>query len=242
MYTRYFFFFLLSLVAPICIEHLNAGTQHVCGPIQDDEALLLFSVVKVMRLRRILEVGGLDGYSARNFLEAMKGDRSSLVYTVDISPVTSLSSNHITIQKSVVDLTAADVGNIPLDLIFFDAHVYTEQMIMFENLQRENIITDSTIIALHDTGLHFTINNDYGPRCPVLPLFFNGEGYIHQMVERQMVNELKRRGYDALVLHTQDADRHDDSLRYRHGITIMQKFKPLRNRAIQRVDSKSSSA
>ena len=53
------------------LSHLTQpDDQLVFGPVQDDEALFLYAVVRVMRLRRILEVGGLGGYSARNFLEA----------------------------------------------------------------------------------------------------------------------------------------------------------------------------
>jgi predicted O-methyltransferase YrrM len=45
--------------------------QQVGGPIQDDEALMLFAVVRGCRFKRILEIGGLFGYSAKNFCEAV---------------------------------------------------------------------------------------------------------------------------------------------------------------------------
>ena len=62
------------------LSHLTQpDDQVVVGPVQDDEALLLFALVRCMRLRRILEVGGLDGYSARNFLRAM--GRGGTLYT-----------------------------------------------------------------------------------------------------------------------------------------------------------------
>lgn len=49
------------------LDHLvQPHKQMVCGPIQDDEALLLYAFVKTMRMKRILEIGGLDGHSARN--------------------------------------------------------------------------------------------------------------------------------------------------------------------------------
>ena len=52
------------------LSHLTQETHHPGGAIQDDEALLLFAMIRVMHLRRVLEIGGLDGYSARNFLAA----------------------------------------------------------------------------------------------------------------------------------------------------------------------------
>lgn len=41
-------------------------------PLQDDEALLLYSVVRGLRFSSVLEIGGLRGYSAHNFLQAME--------------------------------------------------------------------------------------------------------------------------------------------------------------------------
>lgn len=44
------------------LSHLTqADDQRVGGPIQDDEALVLFALIRAMRLKRILEVGGLGG-------------------------------------------------------------------------------------------------------------------------------------------------------------------------------------
>ena len=80
------------------------------------------------------------------------------------------------------------------------------------------IITDSTIIALHDTNLHYQpyvyFNSLYVP---------NEEGYAHQIVERQMVNVFKQKDYD---LHT-TKDRHNEAFPFRHGVSICQKFKKL---------------
>jgi predicted O-methyltransferase YrrM len=42
------------------------------GLIQDDEALFLFGLIRVVRIKRILEIGGLNGYSALNFLKALE--------------------------------------------------------------------------------------------------------------------------------------------------------------------------
>ena len=198
--------------------------QNVGGPIQDDEALLLYSIVRCGRIRRILEVGGLSGYSANNFLKAIswEKDAKTAVYTCDKKPVKSLAPNHFTFQKSIGDITIRDVHETPLDLIFFDAHVLDPQMAAFNLLREANLITNETIIALHDTGLH----SDKRAKWSYLITDSDGtKGYVHQKVERQMVNILRRRyGYDSFSAHVFHG-RNDALLPERHGITLMQKYK-----------------
>lgn len=199
------------------LDHLTQGpNQWVYGPIQDDEALFLFAVVRGMRLRRILEIGGLQGYSAENFLRAV--GPSGILYTVDINPVSSRAPNHRTLHKDGRHLVSGDLDGKPLDMIFFDCHSYEVQFEIFYQLQRENIITDRTVIALHDTNLH--------PRKFFDHVYPVDEGFVHQKAERKMVNDFHRLGYDAFCLHT-DMAVHDETLPARHGVTVMTKFRPL---------------
>ena len=54
------------------LSHLIQNSdQMVLGPIQDDEALLLFALCKVMMIKNIIEIGVLDGYSTNNFIKAV---------------------------------------------------------------------------------------------------------------------------------------------------------------------------
>lgn len=199
------------------LSHLTQPeSQDVGGPIQDDEALFLFAMVRSMRLRRVLEIGGLNGYSARNFLEAM--GPGGILYTVDLQPVQSVADNHKTIMKDVADLSATDLDGLRFDLIFFDAHAYVPQMNLLMRLRSAGLVTDETVLALHDTQLHPTKTCEWA--YPV------EEGWVHQDVERRMVNDLRRMGYDAFALHT-DLDRLDPGMPVRHGLTIMRKFRPL---------------
>ena len=200
------------------LSHLTqADDEKVIGPIQDTEALFLYSVVRGMRMRRILEIGGLHGYSATNFIKAMPPD--GVMYTVDIMPVTPVAPNHRVLLKDAMHLTKADTDGMPLDMVFFDCHDYTVQMTMYDRLVAEGVILDSTVIALHDTHVHPT--NMCGWGYQIL-----GGGWVHQKVERDMVNEFVRLGYHAFSLHT-PLDRHNDSMPFRHGVTLMQKFTPL---------------
>ena len=98
------------------------------------EALFLYSVIRGSRLKRILEIGGLSGYSAKNFLEAVKFDKDGILYTCDISYVPVLSDNHKVIIKNAFDLSIDDVDHLPLDLIFFDSFKQTSQPCFFVSL------------------------------------------------------------------------------------------------------------
>lgn len=58
------------------------------------------------------------------------------------------------IVKDARTLEAADVDDEELDMIFFDCHEYDVQMALFDRLESRGIITDSTVVALHDTCTH----------------------------------------------------------------------------------------
>ena len=201
------------------LDHLTQPqSQIVSGPIQDDEALFMYSIIMGKRINRVLEVGGLFAYSSNNFLKAMTFVNGTL-YTVDINPVSKLADNHKVIEKNVLDLTSEDVDSIPLEFVFFDCHDMV-QMDMYHHFLQNGIINDDTILALHDTNLHYQPYSNTG--SPVK----NECGLAHQPVERTMVNEFKKLGYDIFLLHT-TYDKHHKDFPYRHGIAICQKFKPL---------------
>jgi hypothetical protein len=101
------------------LEHLTQDpTEKVLGPIQDTEALFLYSVVRGMRMRRVLEIGGLSGYSARNFLQAFAKPAESIMYTVDVDPVPQLAPNHCVLLKDARHVTMEDLHGLPLDHAF----------------------------------------------------------------------------------------------------------------------------
>lgn len=202
------------------LEHLTqADDEKVCGPIQDTEALFVYAMVRGMRMRRVLEIGGLSGYSARNFLKAFAVPEDSVMYTVDINPVTALAPNHRVLLKDARTVNSADLENTALDLVFFDCHHEESQMTMYHNLLKDGMITDRTVIALHDTCLH--------PFKAFTNCYEVEGGWVHQRVERDMVNTfVEKMGYHAFSLHT-PLESHDASMPFRHGITILQKFKHL---------------
>jgi predicted O-methyltransferase YrrM len=200
------------------LSHLTGpANQAVLGPIQDDEALFIYSIVRGMRINRVLELGGLSGYSALNFIKAM--EPGGVVYSVDINPLTAVSKNHVCIHKDAKELTADDIGGLPIELIFFDIHDYDIQMGVFQTLLDADIITDSTLIILHDTNVHpyKVIDSAYT---------LDGRGWIHRPEERSMVNTFVEQGYQCFSLHP-DLSKHNKSFPYRHGVSVLQKFKTL---------------
>jgi predicted O-methyltransferase YrrM len=206
------------------LSHLNQlGHQRVVGPVQDDEALLLYATVRVMRMRRILEVGGLAGYSARNFLQAMQGDAHIAMYTVDVNPVPSLAPEHHVIVRDCGELQPEDVHGAALDMVFLDAHVVEPQLRLIQRLEAHQLLHRHSVIALHDTNLHRVTNDDVTALTDS-----DGEiGWPHQKAERQIVNALHQAGWQALNFHMPLA-RSDDLLGYRHGLTLMRRFSHLR--------------
>ena len=203
------------------LRHLKQNPAQLgYGNIQDDEALFLYSIVLGMRINRILEIGGLYGYSAANFLAA--AGPQGVVYTCDVNDVRKINENHITIKKSVADLTAEDFDGIPLELVFFDCHVYDAQMKAFEVLSKAGIITDKTVLALHDTN---TFPNKHRLLPPKSYAVSDGT-YVHQPVERKMVNAFVDMGYSPFLLHTAPS-KHSETYPYRKGVAIMTKFKTL---------------
>ena len=220
---------------------LQGRAQAVAGPLQDDEALLLFALARVNGVRRVLEVGGLGGFSARTFLEAVACTSSPAVYSVDVHPVLRVGPRHHPIQKSPDHLTAEDLDTQAVDLIFLDCHHYSVTISLLRYVLKKGLLAPEGLIALHDTGLH-----PAPPDCLVPPHYCNRtrkhaalvslqderlpkdeqwkRGWMHQPVGRLIVQWLTKFDCNA---EWQTLVAHDDQQRgassVRHGLTIMQR-------------------
>lgn len=205
------------------LHHLNQPEeQNMPGPIQDDEALLLFALIRVTRINRILELGSFPGYSAINFCKATGGE--GMVYSVDwgVDGVTpKLAENHTVIVKNTADVTPEDLDNKPIDLVFFDCHAYEASLCAYQNLKRAGIITDKTILVFHDTNL---LPSEDALGYPNISYEVEG-GWVFCPPERQLVNDFKEMGYDILNLGT-TKEVHGKYLPYRCGLSIASKVKP----------------
>lgn len=206
------------------LTHLTQDAkQNNPGPIQDDEALLLFALIKVTRIKRILELGAGNGYSSENFCKAI-GDNGT-VYSVDWgvdAHCPKFADNHVVIVKNVAELKAQDVDNEPVDLVFFDCHAYEASLCVYQNLYKTGIITDKTILVLHDTNL---LPSENALGFPGISYEVT-DGWVFCPPERQLVNDFKQMGYDILNLRT-DKSVHNEQFPYRCGLSIARKFVPL---------------
>ena len=216
------------------IAHLVQGeSQRVGGPVQDDEALFLFSVVRGMRMRAVLEIGGLAGFSALNFCRAFPAGETALVVTVDVKPVRKVADNHETIIKDAAALRGEDFaplferrGMKPVfDLIFLDAHAFDGQLRALATLRESGMATDETVIAMHDTCPAPALQNVTLGNKKV-SVSGGGDGYVNDYgdVERRTANILRAEGYNIFNLHP-----HPDNLGklpFRRGLTICQKSEP----------------
>ena len=211
------------------LSHLvQSDNQQVQGPVQDDEALLLYAVVRGMRMRSVLEVGGLSGFSALNFVRALPPKSKGFVLTIDIDPVRKVADNHHTIIKPAQNVTADDLrpifGNYEgidcFDMLFFDAHHYEGQMGLLKNLQDVGLVNDDTILAFHDTDLH---PSPCSLICKPAQDDSGKKGFLITEIERQMVRALSDE-YEFFQLHP-PFNHIKDGFKFRHGITLLQKKK-----------------
>lgn len=189
-------------------------------PMPDDEALLLYALARVMRVRRVLGVGGQSAHSARNFLAALGSDAGIEVVTVDPEPVPPLAPNHRVLIGDCARIDAAHLGSQPFELVFLDAHVVLPQLALLDRLKATGLLASDAVVALHAAMLHPHETVPHGDAV-------DGTcARVNPAAERQLVNVLHSRGWNALNLLPPLARGGDRPL-VRHGLTLMQRFSPL---------------
>lgn len=202
------------------LNHLQFFKEFSVGPIQRDEALLLYAVVKTVDPKTILEFGFLEGHSSINFLNAMASD--AMLYSYDISDASMQKASKIYDQrfrfifKSQADFEWPDVDNRLIDLVFFDAsHDFPLNVVTFEKVKE--CLSESALIIVHDTGVWY--GGPKGLRTPDGHFEDGsiGTGYIHQPGERKFVNYVRANAgiFNQIHLHS--------TTKFMHGITILQK-------------------
>ncbi|KAJ1640807.1 hypothetical protein T492DRAFT_926320 [Pavlovales sp. CCMP2436] len=209
------------------------------GPMQDDEMLLIYAFIRVTRSARVLELGGQLGGSARNFLAATRGLPGATVYTVDLIRVRSQAANHVTLKQDATQLTAADVHNLPIDLVLLDCHHYNATIHTLRVLRSAGLIRANTTLALHDTGLHQVSRDPAHKRRPDV-LRAQPGFVVHELVERLVVEDLRTVGIDgsgrerwAAIHAHRDVVAEGDVLQFRHGLTLMQLDRALDNELLR---------
>jgi hypothetical protein len=202
------------------LRHLRSFSDYALGPIQRDEALLLYALVKTVDPKTIVEFGFFRGHSANNFLRAISSD--ARLFSYDISEASRKLAMKINdkrfkfIFKSQTEFEPSDVDNRLIDLVFFDAaHDFQLNVATFEKLMGS--LSERALMVVHDTGAWY--GDLKGLKTPQ-GHFTNGSassGYIHQPGERAFVNYLKEntKDFDQIHLHSTST--------FRHGLTVLQR-------------------
>ena len=178
------------------------------GPVQRDEALLLYAITRVIRPRRVLEFGTYRGHSAKAFLEGGAEHVTTVDITPQIDPALFLFVYGKRLEIIVGSMTdfASDKR---YDLIFFDASHCLELN------QRTWINLDyPKTILVHDTGT-WAMSHMTEKHREFRGGILTAQGMIHQPAEVKFVEWLQYAGYDRVDFHSENT--------LRHGITILQK-------------------
>lgn len=139
-------------------NHLSLfDTQRVSGAIFRDEALFMYSLIKIIRPRVVVEFGLSRGHSTLNFLNAI--DKDAKLYSFDISDSARMIAKEVLYKfknfyychKSQLDFSPEDVYNQKIDLVYFDA-VYNAELNLatFEKIKPS--LNEGAILMLHDTN------------------------------------------------------------------------------------------
>jgi len=215
--------------SPIDCSHFRSYREDQIGPLQRDEALMMFALTRVLHPETIVEFGFLNGHSSLNFLLAIGPD--CRVFSYDIADKSeeiaqrclSHFKNFRFIKKSQTEFSPIDIENRKIDLCFLDAsHDLALNLTTLDLIQSQ--LSPMAIIAIHDTGVwhrrflrdhHLAfIDSDVGRE---LGAWIDKERYQPCVEERQFVNTLMERYPEFSQIHL-----HSDHT-FRHGLTLLQK-------------------
>jgi predicted O-methyltransferase YrrM len=207
------------------VHHLRFFKEEAaCGPIQQEEALLFFALVRVLRPRVVVELGFHRGHSALNFLLALPPDGELHSYDVTESAAKIASrlfggaARFHYHHKSQESFTPEDVGGKEIDLVLFDAaHDLPLNVATFEKLRA--CLAPGAVLAVHDTGTwrRACMRQEHLAWAAERPSgWLSAEEYVPWDEERRFVNWLRDTHPELSQLHL-----HSDRT-LRHGLTLMQ--------------------
>lgn len=213
------------------ISHLKQTTDVVFGPIQDDEALFLYSLIKVCGIKYIIEIGGLEGYSSLNFLQAL-GNEGQLI-TVDPNFTDKYNvlqkPNFKLIRNNIQDIDMNQLSIPRIDCIFFDCHDANAEYDFLIKTISCGLLSDNSIVIIHDTGTHPDTETPYYGQIFLNDKSLNGNyGFSNKslMRDRELSNKIMDLGYSAFHLHMNNLDL-PKGVSFRHGLTVLSKTKKL---------------
>ena len=210
------------------LSHLALFDETPNGPLQRDEALLLYSLVRVIRPQTVVEVGFLRGRSALNCLRAL--DPDARLYSFDIDPACEQTARDRFGHdprfrfrvRSQDEVTAGDLDGRPADLVFIDgAHDLALNKATFERLLP--LLSERALIAVHDTGAIprevLELPDDHWMLTK--PEIWAADAWEHQPDERAFVNWILEQHPEFAQIHVHSAHA------IRAGLTLLQRGGPL---------------
>lgn len=214
---------------------LSYREDDAIGPLQRDEAIALFGIVRTLRPKVVVEFGFFHGHSAFNFLQAMTPDAQLYSYDIDAESQRraltefAFDQRFHFLAKSQTDFAAEDIGNRKIDFVFFDAaHELDLNQATFRKILPH--LAAEAMVAVHDTGLwhrrHFgTIHREFVEEMP--GEWESADLYAHQPGEREFIDWIQATepGFGALHFHTSET--------LRHGFTLLQRQRRLSDRGGQ---------
>lgn len=221
---------MLGRTRRIGMSHLLSYREDdAIGPLQRDEAIALFGIVRTLRPKVIVEFGFFHGHSAFNFLQALPQDGRLYSYDIDTESMRradkefNFDRRFTFIGKSQADFDPGDIGNQEIDFVFFDAaHELDLNIATFNRIVSH--LAPEAMVAIHDTGLwhrsHFApIHKTFAAENP--GEWKTGDLYAHQPGERAFIDWI-------LSDHQEFAALHFHSTRtLRHGFSLLQRKRNL---------------
>ena len=225
-----FFSTLLGRTQGMGMSHLLSYRENdAIGPLQRDEAIALFGIIRTLRPKVVVEFGFFHGHSAFNFLQAMPADAGLYSYDIDADSIRraktefNFDRRFTFIGKSQTEFEPEDIGNQEIDFAFFDAaHELNLNIETFNRIVP--YLAAEAIVAIHDTGLwhrdHFAPIHETFTREH--PGEWQGKDlYAHQPGERAFIDWIvgQHPGFSAIHFHS--------TRTLRHGFSLLQRKRPL---------------
>ena len=212
--------------------HLHAfaeGGERI-GPVQRDEALVLYALVRAVRPKTVVEFGFDQGRSAFNFLRALDADARLYAFDPRDDPAQlakALFGHDERLRfrsKSQAEFEPADVDDRPVDFVLLDAS--HDLALNQETLRRVlPLLASGGIVAIHDTGTmhrsamtpqYLEEAETYGGRQ-----WLDADVFEHQPGERATVNWLRDEHPELAQIHL-----HTHRV-VRWGLTLLQRSERL---------------
>lgn len=183
--------------------------QSGIGNLQSDEALFLYGIIRVLRPKRVVEFGFLNGYSATVILSAMNGSGQTHSYDIsDYARQTAIAfakknAGFFYHHKSQADFASTDVESLPVDFVLMDgAHDLQMNIDAFQKIKP--LLSNEAVVMVHDTGLwhkEYMKEDEYAVLPNLNHKWLDDQRLSHQIDERRFVNWVMENESDWTLLH-----------------------------------------